>query len=92
MRRQARRDNNEALIVAHLERNGIAVRRLSQAGVPDLVCSFNERTCHVDAKAKRGKLTDDQVKWLTGWQGKFFIARSEDDAGQVVAWLKEIDA
>ena len=86
----AKRDSNENEIASFLEANGVSVTRISQRGVFDLACSFGERTCFVDTKAKYGTLTDSQTKWLRTWQGKTFVIKTIGEALAVVDWLKEL--
>lgn len=68
-RRAAKRDKNEAAIVAALEEIGATVQPLSGKGIPDLLVGFRGQTFLLEVKDKGKHLTDDQVQWHTGWNG-----------------------
>ena len=78
MRRAARRDENEAAIVAALEAAGATVTRLNEPGVPDLLVGYLGETYLLEvigeAKWKKYRadprgLTPEQVRWWHGWRG-----------------------
>lgn len=77
MRRAARTDGNQTLIVDGLREAGISVSILSivGGGVPDLLCGYRERNILLEVKdpskpkADR-QLTPDQVKFHKEWQGQ----------------------
>lgn len=56
----AKRDKTEAEIVSALQQVGAHVMRLSAPSVPDLAVYFRSQWFMLDAKSKRGKLTDLQ--------------------------------
>ena len=68
-RRAAKRDKNEAAIVAALEEIGATVQPLSGKGIPDLLVGFRGQTFLLEVKDKGKHLTDDQVQWHTWWNG-----------------------
>lgn len=80
MRRAARRDANEELIVDALEHTGWLVHRLSAKGVPDLLChSWRlNKTLLVEVKGKRGRLTPDQQAFVGKWP--VVIVRTPEEA------------
>ncbi len=79
-RRAAKRDSNEAEIIAALIALGATVEQLSASGLPDLIIGINGVNVLAEVKAPKGKLTDAQVKWHEGWQGGvIFILRTIDD-------------
>lgn len=75
-----KRDANEAEIVRALEQIGIRCRRLSEKGMPDLLCySPREGVLLLEVKSATGKLTAAQVSHRQdGWP--VCIVRSVADA------------
>ncbi len=77
-RRDAKRDANEAAIVAALIAAGASVTPISAKGAPDLLVGYRWRTRLLEVKraagprggTSRGKLTDDQIAWRAAWQGE----------------------
>ena len=61
MRRAAKRDANEAAIVAALERIGCVVRRVNQDGLPDLLVARGGVWMPIEVKEPKGKLTRAQA-------------------------------
>ena len=55
--------------------------RRSQAGFPDLVLVRFPWTVFAELKMPRGRLTDDQARWL--------LALGRNNAGEVVVWRPE---
>jgi len=89
VRRAAKRDANEAEIVAALEQVGCAVQRLNEGGVPDLLVGFRGRYHLLEVKLPLGveggeshrTLTPKQRAWWRGWKGPPpVIVRSVDEA------------
>jgi hypothetical protein len=68
-RRAARRDANEAKIVAALRQVGATVERLSIEDVPDLLVGFRGETYLLEVKSGHGDLRPGQIRWLTAWRG-----------------------
>jgi hypothetical protein len=60
MRRAAKRDDNEALIVTALQSAGWTVVRVSDAGAPDLICVRMGEISLVEVKGPKGTLTPAQ--------------------------------
>lgn len=92
MRRAARRDDNEAIIIAALEAAGCSVVRLSAKGVPDLLIGRRGRTFLIEvignAKAAKyrstGGLTPDQVTFRASWRGQWATARTVAEALEAI--------
>jgi len=85
MRRAARTDSTQRAIVEALRQAGATVQPLHQlgGGIPDLLVALPDgSTLLIECKAAKGKLTDDQERWLAGWQGRVEVLR---DAGEVAA-------
>ena len=60
MRRAAKRDDNEALIVTAFQSAGWTVVRVSDAGAPDLICVRMGEISLVEVKGPKGTLTPAQ--------------------------------
>jgi hypothetical protein len=82
MRRAAKRDVEEEIIVGVLRRLGWSVLRISDKGAPDLLIGRDQTTLVlVEVKTGKGKLTPDQERFHAAWQGPApLIFRSSDDA------------
>ena len=80
MRRAAKRDANEAAIVAALERIGCVVRRLNQDGLPDLLVACRGMWTAMEVKEPGGKLTRAQAKLMR--LAPFPVVHSVDEALQ----------
>lgn len=92
MRRASKRDLTEPAIIKALESHGVAVTQLSQKGVPDLLCSIPGNGGDgiwfvVEVKDKKGKLTEDQLKFLDKHNGWVHIARSVEDVDIIMRSL-----
>ena len=64
MRRAAKRDANEAEIIAALKNAGCTVTQLSQRGVLDLLVGYCGHWLLLEVKSDDGKLTDDQRQFI----------------------------
>jgi Holliday junction resolvase len=85
MRRAAKRDVSEPEIVTVLKDAGFTVERISQPGLPDLLCGFRRRTFLVECKSSDkgygAKLNPLQQKFADRWAGTpIVILRSATDA------------
>lgn len=80
--RACRIDSNHAEIVDALRKVGVSVQSLATIGkgCPDLVAANKTATWLIEVKGPKGKLTDDQVKFIEGWRGHVHIVRTVDDA------------
>lgn len=90
MRIAAKVDANQAEIVSTLRSAGISVHSTASIGkgFPDLICAKQDRMWLIEVKGPKGTLTDDQVKFMSQWQGDVHIAHSPDDALRIVGVLK----
>lgn len=67
MRRAAKRDDNEPLIVRAIQSAGWAVFRVSDTGLPDLLCAKDGRLVPLEVKAPDGDLTPAQRETFTAF-------------------------
>lgn len=82
LRRDARRDANEARIVRDLEQLGFKVIRLNIANVPDLLVIHPRGVALVEVKTRSGKLSEGQqaeIDDILDHGGEAFTARSTSD-------------
>jgi hypothetical protein len=92
-RRAARRDANEAEIIAALRAVGATVQQLSGEDVPDLLVGFRGVDHLMEIKRPLGprgghaegikhvSLTPDQAKWHAAWRGRPpVVVRTVDEA------------
>lgn len=84
MRQAAKRDTNEAEIVAALRQMGATVQHLSAPGVPDLLVGFRGNNYLLEVKTAKGKLTEPEHAWFEGWRGQCVIVRSVEEALQQI--------
>lgn len=87
MRRAARVDGNQALIVDTLRGLGASVHHLHSVGMgcPDLLVGYRRANHLVEVKSPGGKLSPGQVEWHDEWRGaKPVVLRSREDA---IEWL-----
>ena len=86
MRRAAKVDVNQAQIVAAFRALGCSVKPAHAVGegFPDLVIGYRGNDYLVEVKAPKGKLTPQQDQFRETWRGGYHVARSTDDAIQLV--------
>lgn len=89
MRRAAKVDNNHSEIVDTLRKVGASVVSLASIGqgVPDLLACKGDKYWLIEVKGPKGKLTDDQKRFILDWKGTVHIVRSADDALRLVGVL-----
>jgi hypothetical protein len=76
MTRAARRDGNEAGIIAALEKAGASVQQLNLTNGPDLLVGANGLTHLLEIKSERGQLSAGQSEWHRNWRGeKVWVVR-----------------
>lgn len=83
MRRAAKRDANEPEIVEALELAGWTVVKISDSGLPDLLCLRRGVTRLVEVKAPDGHLTSAQEKTFKRIQGAMVpvhVVRTPEEA------------
>lgn len=97
MRRAAKVDANQAVIVADLRKAGVTVQPLHAVGqgVPDLLCGYRGRNFLLEVKdgskpPSARKLTDDQVDWHRDWRGSVYVVSSVTEAFTAIGiWTKD---
>jgi Holliday junction resolvase len=80
MRRAAKRDTVERVIVEALRGVGATVHYISAPGVPDLLVGFRDVTYLLEVKTGKGEPTEAQQLFFSEWRGQAAIVRSVDDA------------
>lgn len=65
MRHAAKRDLTEPAIVAALEAHGVTVFRVSDAGIPDLLCAYRGQWVVMEVKSPGGGLTKAQKAFVS---------------------------
>lgn len=86
MRRAAKVDLGQAEIVKALRQVGMSVLSLAPMGkgCPDLLVADDDSYFLIEVKGPKGKLTDDQVAFISDWRGVVHIARTVDEALTIV--------
>lgn len=81
-----RTDANQAEIVKALRDIGASVTILSQVGhgVPDLLVGFRRSNMLLEVKTEGSGLTSDEAKWFAEWRGQVYVARTVDQAIDIV--------
>lgn len=94
MRRAAKIDANQPLIVEALRKAGATVQPLHTvgSGVPDLLVGFQNRTALIEVKdgskpPSERRLTPDQQEWHGKWKGGTLVTVCDVDAALRVLWL-----
>lgn len=91
MRRAARTDDNQQLIVKQLRQLGcsVAITSMIGKGFPDLVIGYKDKNFLVElkdgakVKSKKG-LTMDEAKFFTAWKGQCDKCESLDEICKVI--------
>ena len=88
--RFAKTDKNQTEIVAALRAAGISVQSTATIGkgFPDLIAAKGDQCWLIEVKMPTGKLTPDQQRFLSEWKGTVHIARTVEDALQIVGVIK----
>jgi hypothetical protein len=91
MRRIARTDDNQQLIVKQLRQLGcsVAITSMIGKGFPDFVVGYQNKNFLIElkdgAKTKSRKaLTDDEVKFFESWKGQIDKCESLDEICKVI--------
>ena len=84
--RAYRTDKNQKDIVNALRKVGYVVQHLHSvgAGCPDILVGAGGLNILIEIKEGDGKLTPDQVTWHAVWKGQVSIARTPDEALEIV--------
>ena len=90
MRRAAKADANQAVIVAALRAVGATIQSLASVGsdCPDLLVGFRSRNYIIEIKSAKGKLRPGQRVWMEGWKGQACVAHSPDEALRSIGAVK----
>jgi len=91
MRYAAKRDTNEAEIVAVLEKIGATVERLNDAALPDLLVGFRGTNFLLEVKVPQtGRLTEVQKAWWQNvwWSGQRAIVTTTEEALREIGAIK----
>jgi Holliday junction resolvase len=88
--RFAKTDANQKSIVDALRAAGISVQSTATIGkgFPDLIAAKGDQCWLIEVKMPTGKLTPDQQRFLSEWKGTVHIARTVEDALQIVGVIK----
>jgi len=96
VRRAARIDANQSLIIGALLRCGASVQTLAAVGqgVPDLLVGFRGRNLLLEVKdgtkpPSARKLTPDQVEWHGAWKGQVIVVESVEQALAAIVETKD---
>lgn len=84
MRRDARKDTNQAEIVEGLRKIGASVEIESAKGRPDLLVGFRRKNFLMEVKAPGGELTPAQLDFFATWRGQAAIVETLEDARKVL--------
>ena len=86
MRRAARIDKGQPLIVAALRRIGAKVKHTHMVGddFPDLVVGFRKRNILLEVKSKGRKETEGQSEFASSWPGEVYTVWTPEEAVAVV--------
>lgn len=87
MRRAARVDANQSVIIGALLSVGASVQTLASmgGGVPDLLVGFKGRNILIEVKdgskpASARQLTGDQIDWHCKWRGQVAVIENVEQA------------
>jgi hypothetical protein len=88
---KARTDTNQQQIVKALRDKGCSVQSLHQLGkgIPDLLVGYGGNNYLLELKdgskpPSKQRLTDDETKWQSQWQGQVTVVNSIETAIAVV--------
>ena len=85
MRRAAKRDLSEAVIVMALKQAGFSVQPVSGKDCPDLVLAKGGIDRWAEVKTGKAKLKPGQVEWAAAWRGaKPLVLRGLEDVARVI--------
>jgi len=91
MRKRARVDANQKKIVSQLREIGCSVLHTHQLGkgAPDIIVGYKGKNYLIEIKdgdkpTTQQKLTPDEVKFQTEWQGQYDVANSFDRLLEII--------
>lgn len=79
-----KRDGNEKQIIAALRAYGATIAQVDGRDIPDLSVGKHGVNVWLEVKDKRGKLTTGQKQWHGAWNGQVGVARTIEEALQIV--------
>ncbi len=90
MRRAAKKDGNQAEVVAMFRAAGATVHVLNEAGAPDLLVGFRGQNLLVEVKdgkkpPSERRLTAAQVAWHRGWRGQVVVLERVEQVGTILS-------
>lgn len=90
MRRAGKVDLIQPETIKRLRQIGVSVQVLSSVGqgVPDLLAGYHGRNLLIELKTGNEELTKAETEWHAKWGGQVCIARSPEQAQEVV--IREI--
>jgi hypothetical protein len=82
MRRAAKVDGNQALIVSAMRRIGAQVLHLHQIGkgCPDLLACYRGRNVLLEVKLPGETINKDQAEFIAMWGGELHVVRTPEEA------------
>ena len=82
MRKYAKRDANHSEIVNALRGIGASVLDLADVGngAPDIAVGLRGETFFLEIKTATGRMTQDEMCFMTEWRGHYMIVRTVDQA------------
>lgn len=80
MRRAAKRDLSEKLIVDVLRKCGWSVLQISVPDGPDLFAARAGHSVAIEVKTGKQKLRPGQERFKSAWQGEYVVLRNVDEA------------
>lgn len=80
-----RTDSNQQIIMDTFRQLGYKVKDCSMVGkgFPDLIISKIGENILIECKTESGKLTPDQLKFISEWNSAVYICRDVDDCVQL---------
>ena len=86
MRKHGRIDANHKEIVDALRGIGASVLSLANLGngAPDLLVSLRGENFLLEVKTAKGRLTEDEMRFMSEWSGQINIVRNVEQAIEVV--------
>ena len=90
MRWAAKTDANQQEIVDALRQVGASVLVLSRVGqgCADLAAGIRGQTFFLEVKTDKGKLTEDEQKFMDEWRGHYAIVRTPEEALRAIGVLE----
>jgi hypothetical protein len=79
-------DSNHHDIVEALRAIGATVQSLATIGkgCPDILVGYQGRNYAIEIKTLSGRLTQDEVEWISKWDGHVRVIRSAEEAVKIV--------